>query len=60
MYRDVAAPLLVAGHVTPPPTAEEVLSLVTYEDVDDKHKEFFQKYVREECKYTFSLINTFN
>ena len=55
-YPDLAAPLFVAGRATPP-TAEEVLSLVRYEDVDDKHKEFFQKYVREECKYTFSLFN---
>ena len=55
-YSDLAAPLFVAGRATPP-TAEEVLSLVRYEEVDDKHKEFFQKYVREECKYTFSLFN---
>ena len=54
-YPDLAAPLFMTGHATPI-TAEEVLSLVEYEDVDDKHKEFFQKYVREESKYTFSLF----
>jgi hypothetical protein len=54
-YPDLAAPLFMTGHATPI-TAEEVLSLVEYEDVDDKHKELFQKYVREESKYTFSLF----
>ena len=54
-HPDLAAPLFVAGCATPP-TSEEVLSLVKYEDVDDKHKEFFQKYVREECKCTALII----
>ncbi len=54
-HPDLAEPLFVTGRATSP-TAEEVLSLVKYEDVDDKHKLFFQKYVRQECKCTFSLI----
>ena len=63
-HPDLAAPLFVAGCATPP-TSEEVLSLVKYEDVDDKHKEFFQKYVREECKctafdYTMCTQNVIN
>ena len=38
-YPDLAVPLFMAGHARPP-TAEQVFSLVKYEDVDDKHKEF--------------------
>ena len=58
-HPDLAKPLFVAGRVKPP-TAEEILSLVEYENVDDKHKEFFQKYVRAECKYTFLFNYIFN
>ena len=36
-HPDLAEPLFVTGHATSP-TAEEILSLVRYEDVDDKHK----------------------
>ena len=54
-YPDLAVPLFVAGRATP----EEVLSLVRYEDIDHKPKAFFQKYVGEECKYTFSLLNEY-
>ena len=34
-----------------PPTEKEFLALVEFENVDDKHKEFFTRYVTEECMY---------
>ena len=54
-HPDLAAPLFLAGSAKPP-SAEEVLSIVEYENVDDKYKEFFQNYVKAECKYSFSFI----
>lgn len=41
-------PLLLFGNDTPP-KEKEFLALVEFEDVGDKHKEFFTRYVTEEC-----------
>ena len=46
----IAEPLLVAGHGKPP-TADDLLSLITYENVDDEHKEFFKQYISTEGQY---------
>jgi hypothetical protein len=48
-HPQLAEPLLVAG-IAKPPTADEFLAMVEYEDVDDMHINFFKEYVRTECK----------
>ena len=47
-----AKPLLQAGH-NKPLTANEILPLVKFDDIDEKHKEFFQEYLRTECKHSY-------
>ena len=48
-HPQLAEPLLGAG-IAKPPTADEFLAMVEYEDVDDMHINFFKEYVRTECK----------
>ena len=48
-YPHLGEPLLVAG-IAKPPTANEFLEIVEYEDVDDMHVDFFKQYVCTECK----------
>ena len=42
-------PLFVAG-IAKPPTADQFLAIVEYEDVDGMHIDFFKQYVCTECK----------
>ena len=48
-HPDQAEPLFVVGY-SKSLSADDILSLVEYEDVDTMHKEFFNHYVCTECE----------
>ncbi|XP_028400817.1 apoptosis-resistant E3 ubiquitin protein ligase 1-like [Dendronephthya gigantea] len=54
-HPNLTEPLLVFGN-DKPPTEKEFLALVEFEDVDDKHKEFFTRYVTEESERLSELL----